>query len=133
VEVNPDRLAEIARINREVNERVDWATDLEIYGVEERWALPQQRGNRLEGDCEDYALEKRRLLIEAGIPPAALAFATTYSPSTGHHAVLIVRTSAGDYVLDNANSWILPWRETTYVWQHIQEGSDLLTWRDIAS
>ena len=34
-------------------------TDIEQYGVEENWSLPVYAG-----DCEDYALKKRKVLNE---------------------------------------------------------------------
>ena len=122
------RFAEIERVNRMVNQRLIWRSDLEQYGVEEFWAFPIRAGLGY-GDCEDFALEKRRGLIERGFPPAALALATAYSEETGLHAVLIVRTEQGDYVLDNTTPWVLPWQETPYRWLTIQAGESLTDWR----
>ena len=42
-------------------------SDLDNYGSEEVWAYPEGRG-----DCEDYALEKKKRLSEAGLPPGNL-------------------------------------------------------------
>lgn len=39
-------------------------SDLDNYGSEEVWAYPEG-----SGDCEDYALEKRKRLSGAGLPP----------------------------------------------------------------
>ena len=122
------RFAEIERVNRMVNQRLIWRSDLEQYGVEEFWAFPIRAGLGY-GDCEDFALEKRRGLLERGFPPAALALATAYSEETGLHAVLIVRTEQGDYVLDNTTPWVLPWQETPYRWLTIQAGESLTDWR----
>ena len=39
-------------------------TDMDHWGVVERWNYPDDG----YGDCEDYALEKRKLLMQAGWP-----------------------------------------------------------------
>ncbi len=122
------RFNEIEQVNRTINQQLVWRSDLDQYGIEEFWTLPIRAGIRY-GDCEDFALEKRRVLIERGFPPAALALATAYSEETGLHAVLIVRTSQGDYVLDNTTPWVLPWGQTAYRWLTIQAGESLTDWR----
>ena len=53
------------------------------------------------GDCEDYVLTKRSLLVTNGVPSGALRIAYTHTRRGEPHAVLVVRTSQGDYVLDN--------------------------------
>ena len=59
---------ELVRINRLVNTRIRPMTDLDHYGVVEKWAYPDDG----YGDCEDYVLLKRRMLMEAGWPREAL-------------------------------------------------------------
>ena len=54
--------ATIVNINNSVNTRIKPRTDMENYGVEEYWSYPDNG----YGDCEDYALEKRRELMERG-------------------------------------------------------------------
>ena len=51
VKLTEPRWREIVSINAEVNMAVAPRTDMEIYGVEERWEYPAAAG-----DCEDYAL-----------------------------------------------------------------------------
>ena len=53
------------------------------------------------GDCEDFALTKRAQLIEAGFSPGALRIAVGQTRKGEGHAVLVVRTDKGDFVLDN--------------------------------
>ena len=119
------------RVNRDINRRMSWRSDQDIYATDEYWTMPLTLGLGAQGDCEDFALEKRHALIEAGVPNSALALATAYSPRTGFHAVLIARLETGDVVLDNETPWILPWRETGYVWQSVQSGPTLLDWARI--
>ena len=71
--------------------------------------------DRLPGDCENFALQKRRRLGEAGLELGALRVCVGRVPRLGHHAVLHVVTEAGDYVLDNLNDDVLPWRESLHV------------------
>ena len=59
---------DLIRINKWVNENVTPMTDMDHWGVVEKWSYPDDG----YGDCEDYALLKRRMLIEAGWPRAAL-------------------------------------------------------------
>lgn len=123
----------IERVNREVNRAMVWRSDRDLYALDEYWAIPLTAGMGREGDCEDFALEKRLALIEAGLPAHALALAQVYSPRTGMHAVLLVRTRSGDLVLDNETPWILPWNETGYRWLSVQSGPSLLDWSRVAA
>ena len=60
--------ADLVRINKWVNDDVKPMTDLDHWGVVEKWSYPDDG----YGDCEDYVLLKRRMLIEAGWPREAL-------------------------------------------------------------
>lgn len=64
------------------------------------------------GDCEDYALNKRHALVKLGVPASALRMAVVLTPSGDGHAVLIVHTVRGDYVLDNLTNAIRPFEQT---------------------
>ncbi|WP_341486810.1 transglutaminase-like cysteine peptidase [Pararhizobium sp. A13] len=59
------------------------------------------------GDCDDYVMTKRSRLIHAGIPPSALEVAVVKTPAGEGHAVLFVKTSAGELVLDNLRTQIV--------------------------
>lgn len=105
-----ETMATLARINAHVNTAIEPATDLEMHGIVERWSYPIEG----RGDCEDYVLLKKRMLIRAGLPAGALLIAVVREPNGDGHAVLLARTSRGDLVLDNQRDEILPWRETGY-------------------
>jgi predicted transglutaminase-like cysteine proteinase len=66
------------------------------------------------GDCEDYALTKRDLLIRSGWPSDALAMTVVKTPWGEGHAVLSVRTSRGTLVLDNLTYEIKKLKTTPY-------------------
>lgn len=102
-------LAELIRINDYVNVNIAPVTDLELYGVEEKWTYPVDRG-----DCEDYALLKQRFLVDAGWPESALLLTVVRDEKGDGHAVLTVVTDHGDLVLDNQRETIMTWQETGY-------------------
>jgi hypothetical protein len=111
-------------------------TDLVAFGREELWTLPITEPDRPRGkekplgDCEDFALEKRKALIEAGIPQDALYLAVAVSAVTGLHAVLVIATDEGDFVLDNMSEWLVEWNKTSYVWIQRQASTSLLDWKN---
>ena len=111
------------RINRSMVER----TDQEIYGVSEYWNLPLESGLKV-GDCEDYALEKRHALIAAGVPAEALSIAVVSTVRGDTHAVLLVATDHGEYVLDNLSAWVVPWTQAGYIWRERQVAGSPSHW-----
>jgi predicted transglutaminase-like cysteine proteinase len=70
------------------------------FGVIERWTYPDLG----MGDCEDYVLLKRRKLMELGWPQSALLITVVRDENGEGHAILTVRTTRGDYILDNRQS-----------------------------
>lgn len=118
-------LALADRVNREVNRRVRPISDSAQYGREEYWSLPSRRG----GDCEDYALEKKRQLMEMGLSGEQLLMTTVLDRKGGSHAVLVLRTGAGDYVLDNLTNQIKPWGRTGYTFLRMQDPQQKHQWR----
>jgi predicted transglutaminase-like cysteine proteinase len=101
---------QLQRINREVNAK-PYKTDMELYSRDEFWTLIGEEG----GDCEDYALEKRRQLLEFSYPPEALRIAICTVNGVGH-AVLTVDTNEGTYVLDNNTNKVYPWDAAPRSW-----------------
>ncbi len=106
----------ITSINRDVNREVRKANDFDLYGMPEYWTLPQVVDGKMYGDCEDYALEKRRRLIEAGVSAEALSMAVVVTRRGERHAVLVVAFETGDVVLDNLTPWPTPWAALGYTW-----------------
>ncbi len=131
IEMNARNANIIRQANDEVNRIMRGATDWEVYHVADYWnAPPLVRGVR--GDCEDFALEKRRLLIENGIPSAALSIAVVKTRLGEDHAVLIVSTTQGDFVLDNLQYDVRSWRKAGYTWISRQGPGDDLGWVSLA-
>jgi len=109
VELTRELWAQIVDINNQVNTTVLPATDMEMWGQEELWSYPGDFG-----DCEDYVLEKRRRLMEIGIPASSLLITVVRQANGDGHAVLTVRTHLGDFILDNLEPRILAWHDTGY-------------------
>jgi predicted transglutaminase-like cysteine proteinase len=104
------RWKQLVRINREVNEEIEPVSDLEHWGTLEKWSFPTDG----KGDCEDYVLEKRKRLIEAGWPRQALLVTVVRDRKGDGHAVLTVKTDRGDFVLDNQEARVKGWTDTGY-------------------
>jgi predicted transglutaminase-like cysteine proteinase len=124
----------VREINYHVNATIVPMTDLEQYGRDEVWTYPDSGA----GDCEDYVLLKRRLLIEKGFPVSDLLITVVRKPDGEGHAVLTVRTASGDYVLDSLDNAVKLWTDTPYhylkrqsalnsgQWVTIENGKDVL-------
>lgn len=105
------------RVNRAVNRQVREIADERQYNRQEYWALPTAYG----GDCEDFALLKKRELIRHGIAAEDLLIATVLDRQRRAHAVLVLRTTQGDFVLDNLTNRILHWSDTGYSFLRMQD------------
>jgi len=128
-----DSWALVKQVNLSVNKTITPATDQEVYGVEEYWAYPVTAG-----DCEDFALLKRRILIQRGFSASNLLMTVVRKPDGEGHAVLTLRTSQGDYILDNLDDNVKLWNQTPYSfikrqasynagrWVTIENGGDVL-------
>jgi predicted transglutaminase-like cysteine proteinase len=115
---------DLVRVNRWVNTNIKPMTDLEHWGVVERWNYPDDG----YGDCEDYVLEKRRMLMRAGWPREALLITVVRDQHGDGHAILTVATDKGDFILDNQRDDILLWSDTGYHFVKRQSQSDPNTW-----
>lgn len=102
----------ILEVNQRVNAAIRPVTDWEAYGVADLWTYPTNG----YGDCEDFQLLKRKLLVEAGIPQRAMRMTVVIDEIDEGHAVLMIRTDRGDFILDNKHDRVLPWQETGYVY-----------------
>jgi predicted transglutaminase-like cysteine proteinase len=115
---------DLVNINNYVNTAIKPLTDLEHWGVVEKWSYPDDG----YGDCEDYVLLKRRLLLQAGWPREALLITVVRDKQGDGHAVLTVRTNRGEYILDNQNEKVVLWSETGYRFVKRQSQADPNTW-----
>jgi predicted transglutaminase-like cysteine proteinase len=116
----------ISDINRQVNRQIRSGSDARVYGAGDYWAVPA--GERARGDCEDYVLAKRRALVRAGYPVGALSIAVVETRWGEIHAVLLVATDRGDFVLDNLTGRISRWDQVSYRWRERQAPGKTFEW-----
>jgi len=117
---------QLVGVNAYYNQSVVPVTDQDLYHVEEFWTYPNGYG-----DCEDFALAKRRDLINAGWAPSTLMIAVVRETNGNGHAVLIARTDRGDLVLDNQAGTIELWSQTPYHYVKRQSQANPGQWVDM--
>lgn len=108
VALSPKRNAELQQVNRSVNSRIREQSDMATVGKADDWRVPTT-----VGDCEDFAILKKKELISRGWPASALLLTVARHRGEGH-TVLTVRTSEGDLILDNLTSTVRDWSKTPY-------------------
>lgn len=118
VELTPEIWRQLVQVNDYVNalpQRMETAED---------WRYANEFG----GDCEDLALLKQKLLMQAGWPESASRLAVVEEWSGTLHVVLVLETTRGEFVLDNKSWEILPWLEAPYKWRKIQSRERPYVW-----
>jgi predicted transglutaminase-like cysteine proteinase len=115
---------DLERVNLYVNTHVKPMTDMEHWGVVERWNYPEDG----YGDCEDYVLQKRKMLMQAGWPREALLITVVRDKRGDGHAILTVKTDRGEFILDNQTDQITLWSETGYRFVKRQSQNDPNVW-----
>jgi predicted transglutaminase-like cysteine proteinase len=123
-DLDEKRWKQLLSINKDVNREIDPITDMDHWGVAERWNYPTDG----RGDCEDYVLEKRKRLMNAGWPRQSLLITVVRDKEGDGHAVLTVITDRGDFVLDNKEQKVLLWLETGYRYVKRQSQESPMRW-----
>lgn len=122
VNLSAGRAARLIKINKEINARIKFRDDqgADVWEVGDR-----------EGDCEDYAIRKLQTLVrDHGFPRGALTLAACRLDYGRGHAVLLVHSDRGVYVLDNLTYRVMPWRQLPYRWVAREEpGAPFRLWR----
>jgi predicted transglutaminase-like cysteine proteinase len=126
VKLTGERWAELQNVNRNVNAAIRPERNLEGLAGE-KWLIGPTRG-----DCNDYAVTKRHELIAMGWPARSVLLSEVVVPSGEHHLVVVVRTNAGDLVLDNLTASITPWQRKPYQWVRIQMPKNPNYWAALA-
>jgi predicted transglutaminase-like cysteine proteinase len=111
IDFTPKVLRLLSRVSFQVNHEIKCMSDKEQYSREEFWEYPHSGF----GDCEDIALEKRARLVALGFPRGALRLAIGHHKKLlVAHALLLVETSRGTYVLDHPSNDVALWYLTPY-------------------
>jgi predicted transglutaminase-like cysteine proteinase len=124
VVLSSDAWKDLQRINLWVNSHVKPMTDMDHWGVVERWNYPDDG----YGDCEDYVLQKRKMLMQEGWPREALLITVVRDQHGDGHAILTVKTDHGEFILDNETNDIRLWSDTGYRFVKRQSQSDPNVW-----
>lgn len=117
-------------INRRLNREIRQVSDRQLYGMEDFWNRPE--GSRPQGDCEDYVLAKRAALIEQGVPAAALSIAIVETRWGESHAVLLLASDRGEFILDSLSPWVVRWDRADYAWRERQLPGRPFDWVRVA-
>jgi predicted transglutaminase-like cysteine proteinase len=127
LKMTEERWADLRDINNTVNESIE--PHRNQFGIAgEEWLI-----NPNKGDCNDYAVSKRHMLLSRGWPARALLLSEVTVASGEHHLILVVRTDRGDLVLDNMTQVIKPWNKVPYRWVRMQSAANPNIWSTIAS
>jgi len=118
---------QLLEVNTYYNTTIVPETDEQLYHVAEYWTYPHGYG-----DCEDIALAKRRQLIQDGWPASTLLMTVAREADGEGHAVLMVRTDRGDFILDNQDSLIRDWKDSPYHLLKRQSQVNAAKWVGIA-
>ncbi len=129
IDLTPAVMRKIQRINAEVNKSVAPVSDMDHWGVVDQWDYPTDG----KGDCEDYALLKRRMLMDEGFPRQALLMTVVKEANGDGHAVLTVKTNRGEFVLDNLGDEVKAWNRTTYRFVKRQSEQNPNVWVSIGA
>lgn len=127
VKLTPERMAELKAVTVSVNRRIREQSDLASTGKADDWRLPAT-----VGDCEDFAILKKKELMERGWPASALLLTVATRGGEGH-VVLTVRTDRGDFVLDNMTNAVRDWSKAPYRYFARQSQSASGKWERIGT
>ncbi len=127
VNATADSMKRIKQINAWVNTTIKPMSDMDHWGVVDRWDYPTDG----YGDCEDYVLLKRRLLINEGFPRQGLLVTVVKDEKGEGHAVLTVKTNKGEFILDNLEDEVRAWNKTRYRFVKRQSQTDPNVWVDL--
>jgi predicted transglutaminase-like cysteine proteinase len=123
---------ELNQINTIVNREIEPISDEDHYRIHEQsifnwWTYPDDG----KGNCNDYVLTKRKLLVEAGWPRSALLMTVVIDHNGGGHLILTVQTDQGDLILDNMREDIVSWDRTGYRFVKRQSARNQNEWVSI--
>ena len=122
-QLTPQGEQDLREVNNIVNQMVRPESDLQLYGRLEHWTYPNGKG-----DCEDYVLLKRRMLMERGWPASALLITVVRDEHNEGHAVLTARTDSGDFILDNKKPNVMVWSTSGYTFIKRQSFNNPVSW-----
>jgi len=118
-----ERFAEVVQVNRQVNRAISPQPDTGV----DAWEI-----GVTQGDCEEYALQKRAELVARGWPSHDLRVAVARMRDGVFHAVLLVQIGDTDFVLDNMTSGLVRWDQVPYKYLMVQDRLNPRSWHTVA-
>jgi predicted transglutaminase-like cysteine proteinase len=130
VTITDERWSELLKIDMLANHTIYGVADNDHYGIYKLgiinwWTYPDDG----KGNCNDYVLLKKKLLVEAGWPASSLLLTVVLDHENEGHLVLTVRTDRGDLILDNMVDDVKRWNTTGYTFIKRQSTADPNTWQ----
>lgn len=125
---------ELARVNGRVNQgilpRPSNGDPMEPWLI---LPIGPETGTKPTGDCHDYAVTKRAMLLALGWPSSCLLLAEVIAPEVPsmHHLVVVARTSQGDLILDNLAPGTPLWWVRGFAWVRVQSPADPNLWCEV--
>lgn len=108
MQMSEARQGQLREVNLLVNRQIREVSDLEAQGREDVWSVP-----RSVGDCEDFAILKKKELMKRGWPASTLLLTVVTAGGEGH-VVLTASTDRGDIILDNRTDALRDWTKVRY-------------------
>jgi predicted transglutaminase-like cysteine proteinase len=124
IELTSAAWGELDKVNRWVNHHVRPMSDMDHWGLMEKWSIPTDGYS----DCEDYVLLKRKMLIDSGWLREALLITVVRDKMDEAHVVLTVKSDKGEFILDSLYENIVTSTETGYRFVERQSQSDPMVW-----
>jgi predicted transglutaminase-like cysteine proteinase len=127
IELTAQSWSALGRVNILVNAMIQPLSDMDHWNMLDRWDIPTDG----YGDCEDYALLKRKLLLAEGFPRQALLITVVKDENGEGHAILTIKTDRGDFILDNMRDEVKAWSQLPYRFVKRQSQTDPDVWEQI--
>ena len=102
------------RINDSINDQITYKGERR---PRDHWQKPEETMELGTGDCEDFAILKMHLLLEAGFSEKNVWVERVYiddEHGTDGHMVCVLKKWNGEFVLDNIYPKVVRWFMTGY-------------------
>lgn len=127
IKMTEGRWSDLRDVNDAVNDTI--VPQRNLLGLAgEEWLINPGRG-----DCNDYAVSKRHMLLQRGWPARVLLLSEVRMASGEHHLILVVRSDKGDLVLDNMSRVVKTWNKVPYSWVRMQSAANPNIWSTVVS
>lgn len=120
-----DEMETMFLVNRFVNHGIRYRSDTDLPGnPRDHWSTPAELLEEGAGDCEEFALFKRTLLLNLGFDPQSVWLVVLYDMVVRqHHATLVVLHNGAGRVLDNRTDNVYALEYLTDVMPYMSMGA----------